>query len=103
MKRRHWVKRSILPACFCLLLFMGCAEIKVPKNIVAELEDKSNIIVLGKTNRETVHEILGEPIISNSFWKIDIFRHSAKQSNIILLFLIPKLESQLFLILFGTE
>jgi hypothetical protein len=81
----------ILVLVLCQTLF-GCLVIGPPINHpfqtimedVYELEDKYDLIVLGKTDRKIVIDILGEPIIFSRNLKFDVFRRTARRYGIAL-------------------
>ena len=73
----------------CQSLF-GCLIVGEPiSEQVNQLEGKYDLIVQDKTDRKTVIEILGEPIISSRNLKFDIFRRTASRSEFALLPLPP--------------
>ena len=79
MKGLYYSFISILLVLICLSLLSGCGAITTPQTVKPDWHDNSARIISGKTDRETVKDILGNPFISSNYWNIDVFRQYSRQ------------------------
>lgn len=85
---RSWPLVLLVLISFSML---SCVFVPVttPERIEPNWLDKTKSIAPGKTNRTSVRNLLGNPVISSVYWNLDIFRQSAKQHEVDLFYFFP--------------
>ena len=73
---------------YCKIIVVICSGLSacapVPIYHGNRFEGALNSIVIGKTERSEVHDLLGKPIISNEVWGVDVYREGGEETTIFL-------------------
>lgn len=76
---------SCWPGLLLLAFLAGCAVDSVTPDVpFAALPDQTAGLKIGQSNRGTSRGQLGEPRWSSVYWRFDLFRADAEQSNVVL-------------------
>jgi hypothetical protein len=67
---------------------MGCA-VRIPVDVETGFRDRSSALVVGRSDREAVHAVMGRPRIESRFWRVEVFRDSRRQYEVGLVLLMP--------------
>ncbi len=67
---------KIFIAC-CLIITGGCGAYLEKFDEGKQLPDQTISITVGQTERVTVRNILGKPVVTSDYWKLDLFRSDA--------------------------
>ena len=82
---------SVLKACavaFCLG-FSGCGTVALQNPTLTKLRDRSVEISPRQTDRKSVHNTLGDPIIASRTWGVEVFRNASSQFGVVVVFMAP--------------
>ena len=78
----------VIVAVICCIWFGGCGSY-VSQNPADRMTDRSGAIMSGRLDSKAVRNILGNPLITSSYWGVEIFRDANSQIEIPIAIVIP--------------
>jgi len=79
---------KIFIAC-CLMVTGGCGAYLERFDEGEQLPDQTISITVGQTERVTVRNILGKPVVTSDYWKLDLFRSDSSSQIEVPIGLVP--------------